>query len=196
MGRPRAHDERTAAALLDAAERIAELEGLAALSVRRVATETGTSTRAVYSLFSAKDGLVAALGARAFDHLGATVAALPETGDPAADMVRAGLAFRRFAKERPALFKIGVQHTDVAPETSRVFAEAASRALDVLKFRIGRLERANRLGRRSIDLAAAEFHALCEGLASLEMRRRFADDVASRIWNDALAALVRGWSID
>ena len=51
MGRPREHDAGTAAALLDAAERIVESEGLAALSVRRVADEVGTTTRAVYSLF-------------------------------------------------------------------------------------------------------------------------------------------------
>src|SRR5215212_10855269 len=97
MGRPKEHDEQTAAALLDAAERIAERDGLTALSVRRVANEVGTTTRAVYSLFGAKEGLVAALGARAFDLLGASVAALPTTDDPAADLVRAGLVFRGFA---------------------------------------------------------------------------------------------------
>jgi AcrR family transcriptional regulator len=69
MGRPRAYDERVASVLLEAAERIVEAEGLDALSVRRVANEIAVTTRAVYSLFGSKDGLVVALGARAFDLL-------------------------------------------------------------------------------------------------------------------------------
>ena len=51
MGRPKEHDARTAAALLEAAESVVQSDGVDALSVRRVADEVGTSTRAVYSLF-------------------------------------------------------------------------------------------------------------------------------------------------
>jgi AcrR family transcriptional regulator len=98
VGRPKEHDERTAAALLSAAEHIAKQDGVAALSVRRVAHEVGTSTRAVYSLFGSKEGLVGALGARAFDLLGAAITALPQAGEPVTDLVQAGLAFRRFAR--------------------------------------------------------------------------------------------------
>jgi AcrR family transcriptional regulator len=38
-------------------------------AVRRVASQVGTSTRAVYSLFDSKDGLIAALAAHGFDLL-------------------------------------------------------------------------------------------------------------------------------
>src|SRR4051794_34411571 len=103
MGRPKEHDEQMAVALLDAAEHIAERDGVAALSVRRVANEVGTTTRAVYSLFGAKEGLVGALGARAFDLLGASVTALPSTEDPGSDLVQAGIAFCHFARKHPAL---------------------------------------------------------------------------------------------
>ena len=75
MGRPREHDQATATALLDMAERAVEADGLAALSVRAVAADTGTTTRAVYSLFGSKDGLVVALGVRAYELLDAAVAA-------------------------------------------------------------------------------------------------------------------------
>jgi len=51
MGRPREHDDATAAALLAAAEWILEEEGLQALSLRRLAEAADTTTRAVYSLF-------------------------------------------------------------------------------------------------------------------------------------------------
>ncbi|SRR6266511_2490402 len=84
------HDARTADALLDAAERIILEGGIDALSVRTVAARVGTTTRAVYSLFGSKERLMAALGVRAFEMLGAGVAALPTTADPAADLVAAG----------------------------------------------------------------------------------------------------------
>jgi len=191
---PREHNEDTAAALLDAAERIAEEEGLGAVSVRGVANEVGTTTRAVYSLFGSKDGLVTALGVRAFDLLGAAVADVPETSRPAADLVEAGLVFRRFAREHPALFHIGIQHIDVPDESGRGFAGAAWRALAVLHDRIRRLGHAARLGERGVEEAAWEFHALCEGLASLEARCLLRPGDADRLWRDALLAPVRGWA--
>lgn len=195
MSRPKEHNEDTAAALLDAAERIAEAEGLDALSVRRVANEIGATTRAVYSLFGSKDGLVTALGVRAFDLLGTAVADVRQTPDPAADLVEAGLVFRRFAREHPALFHIGVQHIDVPAESERGFAGAAGRALAVLHDRIRRLGDAARLGERGVEEAAWEFHALCEGLASLEARCLLRPEDADHLWRDALSALVRGWAI-
>jgi AcrR family transcriptional regulator len=193
MGRPREHDGETAAALVDAAERVVQAEGLEALTVRRAAREVGTTTRAVYSLFGSKEGLVVALGARSFDLLGAWVAALPCTGDPRADLVQAGLVFRRFAREHPALFRIGVQHIDVPRAAEREFAGAASQALTVLHERVSRLGAAGHLGPRSVETAACEFHALCEGLAALEARCLIGGEDADRLWADALSALVRGW---
>src|SRR6266536_2358768 len=113
------HDARTADALLDAAERIILEGGIDALSVRTVAARVGTTTRAVYSLFGSKERLMAALGVRAFEMLGAGVAALPTTADPAADLVAAGTTvFRRFAVEHPALFRIAMQHGPAWPELS------------------------------------------------------------------------------
>ena len=75
------HTEATAAALLDAAETIAQQEGVEALTVRRVADEAGTTTRAVYSTIGSKDLMLAELGVRAFDLLGAQVAALPRSDE-------------------------------------------------------------------------------------------------------------------
>jgi AcrR family transcriptional regulator len=196
VSRPKEHDARTAAALLDAAEHIAEGEGLTALSVRRVANEVGTTTRAVYSLFGSMDGLVTALGVRAFDLLGEAVAALPRTSDPVEDLVEAGLVFRRFAREHPALFRIAVQHIDLPPDAGRGFAGAASRALAVLHDRVGRLNETGRLGERPVEEAVLGFHALCEGLAAIEARCLIPDEDAERLVSDALSALVHGWACD
>jgi AcrR family transcriptional regulator len=195
VGRPREHDEATAAALLEAAERTVDAEGLAALSVRGVANDVGTTTRAVYSLFGSKDGLVVALGARAFDLLGAAVAALPETDDPAADLVQAGLVFRRFAREHPALFTVGVQRALPSPELWDRFRGAASKALSTLHARLERLAARDGLGGRSVAEAAWQFHALCEGLAAAELRDPGVGRDPEGRWRDALDALVRGFAV-
>ena len=194
MARPREHDERTAAALLAAAERAVERGGADALSVRRIAGEVGTTTRAVYSLFGSKDGLIARLGAQAFDVLRAGLEALPASGDPAADLVEAGLVFRRLALERPALYSIGVQRDlPQLPAWQRV-CDAADAAFAVLVARVARLGDAGLLGEQTVHEAAWEFHAMCEGLAALERRGGRTPADAERIWRAGLGALIAGFA--
>jgi AcrR family transcriptional regulator len=194
VGRPKEHDASTGAALLDAAEQIVNDEGLAALSVRRVADLAGTTIRAVYAVFGSKEGLVVALGRRAFDWLADAIDSLPTTDDPAADLVDAGVqVFRRLVVEHPGLFKIGVQHTDVPGAlVMRIRSDAAS-AFARLQARFERLDDARRLPGRDASEAATQFHALCEGLAALELRCILARDDAERIWRDALSALITGF---
>jgi AcrR family transcriptional regulator len=192
MGRPREHDERTAAMLLAAAERIVEKDGPDALSVRRVASDVGTTTRAVYSLFESKGGLIAALAAHGFDLLGTGVERLPTTSAPQRDLVNAGLVFRRFATEHPSLFRIAFQQNPSPLKTTPAVRAAAKSALDALKRRIGRLHDAEQLGGYTIDEATLHFHAVCEGLAALELRGTFPSSAADRLWRHGLAALVHG----
>jgi AcrR family transcriptional regulator len=196
MGRPRLHDARTASALLDEAERIVEAEGLDALTVRRAAAAAGTTTRAVYTAFGSKDALVIALGARGFDLLREQLEALPETSDPADDLVEAGVGvFRRFATEHPTLFRISIQRTLPDPALSAGYVDAAREALAALHRRLARLEATGRLGERSVPDAAAEFHSLCEGLAAMELRGGLRAGDEARLWRDALGALVRGFAL-
>jgi AcrR family transcriptional regulator len=189
MGRPREHDERTAAALLAAAERAIQEDGVDALSVRRVAADVGTTTRAVYSVFGSKDGLVAALAARAFEVLREELEALPVTDDPAADLVAAGLMFRRFAAGHPSLFALGFQRP--LPVAAR---RTASDALDVLQLRLRRLGDAGRLGGRTVEGATQQFNALCEGLAVVELRGPHPLGGGEEMWRQALSALVAGFA--
>ncbi|HEX6443556.1 MAG TPA: TetR/AcrR family transcriptional regulator [Streptosporangiales bacterium] len=191
MGRPRQHDERTGVTLLDAAEQMVERDGVEALSVRRLADEAGTSTRAVYSLFGSKAGLVDALGSRAFDWLADELVAVEPSDDPRSDLVDAGArTFRRLVTEHPALFRVGFGRpkADAAAGTR----DAADRAMDALQARLVRLERAGLLPRRTVAEAAREFHALCLGLADLELRDPLSPARSRRMWRDALTTLVDG----
>jgi AcrR family transcriptional regulator len=192
VGRPREHNERTASALLEAAERTIEEHGIGALSLRELASDAGTTTRAVYTLFGSKEGLLGALGAWAFELLEEGLEALPVTDDPGVDLTDAALMFRRFALEHPALFSIGIQRTD--PEAWPHFRSAASSALAVLHERIELLAAAGRIGERSVGEAALQFHALCEGLAAVELRGTPLTPTPERFWRDAFGVLIAGFA--
>lgn len=195
MARPKEYDESTAAALLEVAERLVSEGGLEALSVRRVASAIGATIQAVYSLFGSKDGLIVALGTRAFNLLSDGLDSLPTSDDPAADLAEAGVVvFRRFTLSHPALFTIGFLQTGVPAEIAREFRSAQENALARLHARIRRLKHVGQLGARSEPQAAVEFHALCEGLAALEARCMLRPDEAEHVWRDALRALVAGWA--
>jgi AcrR family transcriptional regulator len=194
MGRPRLHNEQTAEALLDAAERMIEADGPGALSLRRLAEQTQTSTRAVYSLFGSKDGLVIALAHRAFEMLGTGIRALPTSEDPVADLVEAGvLVFRQFAVEHPSLFRLAFQHRDSTPSQRWPDLRATQQAaLGGLHQRVARLGPTGRLADQAASEATIEFHALCEGLAALELRGLLPTGNEERLWRHALTALVSG----
>lgn len=197
MGRPKEHDEATGRALLAAAEEIVESGGVDALSIRGVATRAGTTTRAVYSVFGSKDALIGALGAHAFDVLSKGVESVATTDDPVADLVQAGAkVFRSFACDHPSLFRIGIERTAISTELVATFRPAAEAAMVHLEQRLARLESAGLLGGRSVQDAACQFHALCEGLAALELRGGFSRmPDPERLWREALWALITGFAI-
>lgn len=196
VGRPREHDEHTALALVEAAERAIQTGGVEAISVRRLASDAGTTTRAVYTLFGSKDGLLVALGTRAFEMLGSAIRGLPETEDPAADLVEAGVTvFRRFVTEHPILFRIGFQHGFVPPERAKEFDGARLDALAGLIAKISRLQKTHLLGDRTVGDVTCHFDAMCEGLADLELRGALPYGEQERIWRDALGALVAGLAV-
>ena len=193
MGRRREHDDKTAAALLDAAERTIARAGVDAHSLRETARDAGTTTRAIYTLFGSKDGLLGALGVRAFNLLQREGEALPATDQPAGDLVDAALMFRRFALEHPALFSIAFHRAD--PAISPRFRAARMDALTALEKRFEPLADANLLGGRSIPEAAMQFALLCEGLAwGYELRGNPLPRDAERFWRNAVHALITGFA--
>jgi len=200
VGRRPEHDDGTRAALRAAAERLVAEGGPAALSVRAVAAEAGTTTRAVYSLFGSKEGLVVdALAQSAFEFLADGVDKLVETDDPVADLVAVGVpVFRTLVLEHPALYRIAFQRIvpglRAGPEVSAARALAHTR----LHAKIQRVEDAGLLGTKTVLEAAVEFNAMLEGLANAELRGStlpiLAPGTEERTWRDALTTVVRGFA--
>jgi AcrR family transcriptional regulator len=200
VGRPREHDEQTRAALRVAAERLVAEGGVAAFSVRRVAEEASTTTRAVYSLFGSKEGLlVDALAQGAFEFLADAIDQLGDTDDPVEDLVAVGpKVFRRLVLEHPALYRIAFQRIASGLNPGPELAAARERAFSGLLGKVARLEPGGLLGRKTVREAAVEFNAMMEGLANAELRgavfRNLPEGEEERAWRDALTTLVRGFA--
>jgi AcrR family transcriptional regulator len=91
--------------LLQVAVDILNQDGPDGLQTRKIASAAGTSTMAVYTYFSGMPGLIAAVaeeGLRQFD----AAMTMPATSDPVADLMATGIAYRRYAIERPHMYRL------------------------------------------------------------------------------------------
>ena len=181
-----------------AAERLVAEGGPAALSVRAVAREAGTTTRAVYSLFGSKEALlVDALARDAFEFLYEEIDASPETDDPVADLIAVGVTAFRVVLEHPAAYRIAFQRVVPSLDPGPELTDARSRAWSQLQAKVRRLEEANLLGDRSVHEAAVVFNAMLEGLANAELRgsvfRNLPEGDEATAWHDALATVIAGF---
>lgn len=96
----------TAADILDAAEAIHQREGLAALSLRRVADAVGVTPMALYRHYADKDALLDALVARGFSILEGYFAAAAAKRSPRARIGAGVTQYREFALDHPRLFEL------------------------------------------------------------------------------------------
>jgi AcrR family transcriptional regulator len=200
VGRPREHDDETRVALRRAAERVVAARGPAGFSVRAVAEEAGTTTRAVYTLFGSGDGLlVDALAQEAFEFLADEIDKLVETDDAGGDLVDVGvLVFRRLVTEHPALYRIAFQRVVRNLRPGPELTAARERAFSALLGKVRRLGEAGGLGGKPVREAAVEFNAMMEGLGNAELRgevfRNLPEGEEERAWRTALTSLVTGFA--
>ncbi|HWF00502.1 MAG TPA: TetR/AcrR family transcriptional regulator [Caulobacteraceae bacterium] len=94
-------------ALIEAARRILEAEGPAALSLRAVAREAGVSPAAPYHHFKDKTELLEAVAREGWEAVGqAITAARHSSPDPGEALGAIGMAYLHFARENPALYRL------------------------------------------------------------------------------------------
>jgi AcrR family transcriptional regulator len=192
MGRPKEHGEETRERLLETASRLLAEEGANAVSVRRLADEAGTSTRAIYSLFGSKEGLLSAMFRRAADTFVRLHDAVPVADDPLDELIPLGLAYRQSALEQPHLYGLlfGGAVPGFRPREEDV--QYAQRS----QFRVvDALERAARKGLLVGDpwQVSNEGWGLVHGLASLELMGCLGPpEAAEAVWRGALATTLAG----
>src|SRR5262249_62083660 len=116
--------------------------------------------------------------------------ATPLPGDPAAGLLNAAVhAWRRIVLRHPSLYRLVflrlVPDLELGPE----FGQVAYGALGQLQALIERVAPGPGVHERTLA-----WHALTEGLASMEVRGQMMDTLnAELVWRTALTALVRGF---
>jgi AcrR family transcriptional regulator len=192
MARPKVHDEKLRARLLERAGSLVSEGGPEALSLRTLAHDCETSTTAVYALFGGKNGLVTALFDEAFQHLGHRLSNLPPGGDALDDVVRTGVAYRDSALDDPHLFAL------MFAGPTMLSAEAVSRtvagsALGPLRAAVDRAvdERALRpdTDRATVSLT---LWTTVHGWVSLQLRGFLPPGVEGR-FEAAVRGVLEGW---
>jgi len=171
-------DEGLRPVLLRTALALLEEEG-SVPSLRAVARAANVSAMAPYRHFEDKAALLAAVADRGFALLGDALSTADTHTDPREALYGQGVAFTRFARTHPALFRLMF-----GPHHGRAGSAAIVRADEVLERRASELAPDNR--------AAAKLacRALVQGLAFIEASGRLAPDenpeAAIRFFTDHL----------
>ena len=193
MGRPKEHGDATRAALLARAGHLLQHEGPAALSLRRLADDVGTTTRAVYSVFGGKDGLLAAMYQEMGDALAQSHAAVVPQKDVAEELALLCLAYRASVRRHPSLYPLlfgGLPGFTPNAEDQEHARRGFVRVLAVLERGI---EQGRFKGRTAQEMAH-ELWALVHGLATLELQNALGKPQrAVRLWKDATSNLIAGF---
>lgn len=196
MGRPKEHGAETRDALLNAAGALLHAEGPAAVTVRRVADEVGTTTRAVYSLFGDKNGLMKALYYEAAETMRRHHEAVPEKDDPVAEIPELALAYRAAALERPNLYALFLGAVETRNPDAEIVALAFRSHERVLNSIQRAIDTGRFPGRDPMDYGL-QLWAVVHGLASLELKGLLGgDEKARRRWLAAITAVLTGFEKD
>jgi AcrR family transcriptional regulator len=189
--RPKVHDAALRIRLLECAGATLSTRGLAALSLRTLAADVGTSTTAVYALFGGKPGLLEALHAEAFRRFAARLDAVRTGPDPVEDLVALGRAYRESALADPHFYE--VMFGARPAENSCAVAEPIVRPVLALVERVAAAG-ALRPGAEPAAVSLALW-ATVHGLVTLHLRGfRPADGPApDEVFDLALRAAVAGW---
>jgi AcrR family transcriptional regulator len=103
---PRRPDPAARSELIHIAARLLAEEGPESMSTRRIATEAGTSTMAVYTHFGSMSGLVREMVHEGFGRLHGHLQRVVPTDDPVADLAVYGRAYRHTAVSDPHLYTV------------------------------------------------------------------------------------------
>ncbi|OBI23176.1 TetR/AcrR family transcriptional regulator [Mycobacterium sp. E2497] len=179
--------------MVHAAVGLLDEQGPDALQTRRVAGAAGTSTMAVYTHFGGMRGLIAEVaqeGLRQFD----AALSVPRTDDPVADLFATAAAYRRYAIERPHMYRLMFGSTSAhginAPAGNILTLTVAEIEQHIPSFAhvVRAVQRSVQAGRitvcsgaddRTLVATAAQFWALVHGFVMLELAGHYGDDGAA-----------------
>jgi AcrR family transcriptional regulator len=176
-------------ALVRATRRILERDGLADLSLRRVARAAGVSPAAPYHHFADKQALLNAVAEEGFSALRSDMLArMAKETDPAARLDASGVGYVVFAVENPALFRLmfGVEGQPLSAEAA--LTKARELAYGVLQAAVAESSPDGAAN----PLACLRLWALVHGIAKLILEGAIKPSDYGMISSEALAERLLG----
>ena len=176
--------------MLHAAVELLDEHGPDALQTRKVAGAAGTSTMAVYTHFGGMQGLITAVAAEGYRQFDDALT-VPESADPVADMFVIVAAYRRYAIERPHMYRLMFGSTSAhgihapAGDVLALTVAEIERRIPSFAHVVRTVRRAMRAGRitvgsadddRAVVSTAAQAWALVHGFVMLELGGFYGDD--------------------
>ena len=135
---PKAQDPQVRTALIEGAARLMAEHGPDALTTRRLASEVGTSTMAVYTYFEGMEELRKELAREGFRRLAAYLDEVPDTDDPVYDLSALGAAYFVNALKNYDLYRHmfleGSEDDDVGEGTFERLVRGVQRAMEAGRF--------------------------------------------------------------
>ena len=171
---PRTRNPDVADRLLEAAARVLAEEGRDAVTARRLATEVGSSTMAVYTHFGSMDEVLLGIWREGFRRFGAALDGPPTTADPVADWIAQGWAYRQFALDNRHLYRVMFGEGLIGFRAGGPDDLAAAMAtFESLLHRLRRAADAGRLVVDDLDLAGQVVWSMVHGHMTIELTGYF-----------------------
>jgi AcrR family transcriptional regulator len=164
---PKATDPQVREALVETAARLLAREGPAALSTRRLATELGTSTMAVYTHFGSMEGLQQAVRKEAFTRLIGHLEPVAATEDPVADLAALGWAYCFNALANPQLYRAVFLEPQIDSDAEIYGASAIQQSRDT----VSRCIEARRFASADPESLAIQTWAGAHGMVTAALAR-------------------------
>lgn len=192
---PKPADPSVRSLLIDEAARIVAAEGRAALTLRRLAVEVGTSTMAVYTHFGSMEELRREVRREGFARLRSGLGAVRDSRDPMADLTLLGAAYYLSATDSPNLYR-AMFFDGPADEAD------LDTGLDTFMYLVRGIARCLEHGRfpeaASADPAelAVELWALTHGFVSLQLANLLPADQTAEHMRSGARSLFIAWGDD
>lgn len=182
-------------ALIEAGARVLATEGHGAFTVRRLADEMRVSTKPLYSAFSGKEELVAAIIEEGFSRLARRIADWPRTDNPLVDIFELNRIYRASALDNPHLYAVTFGGRRVSP-TEDLPTGVGPLFANLVEV-VARCMHAGALPSGEPLPAALMLFAAGHGLVSLELAGTFGSPGAGEAASDAwLATALVGLGAD
>lgn len=179
-------------ALIEQAAHILATEGAAALTLRRLAADVGTSTMAIYTHFGGMRELRRAIRRDGFGGLAQRLQQVADTSDPVADLAALGLAYYANGCEHGELYRVmfleqPLDDLDAAIgwDTFAVLVRGVERCVAARRFR-----------RSDATEVATQLWALSHGVVALQLAKLVPAEASLSAFGDAALALFVGYGDD